>query len=64
MRGAEAGEGTAKVFTGDVHVTISLGVADLAKGMNADRLLKAADTAVYRAKRAGRNRSEVSPAER
>jgi diguanylate cyclase (GGDEF)-like protein len=54
----------AKVFTGDVHVTISLGVADLAKGMNADRLLKAADTAVYRAKRAGRNRSEVSPAER
>ncbi len=54
----------AKVFTGDVRITISLGVADLAKGMDADRLLKAADTAVYRAKRAGRNRSEVLPAGR
>ena len=54
----------AKVFAGDVRVTISTGVADLAKGMDADRLLKAADTAVYRAKRAGRNRSEVLPGDR
>jgi diguanylate cyclase (GGDEF)-like protein len=54
----------AKVLAGAVHVTISLGVADLAKDMDADRLLKAADTAVYRAKRAGRNRSEVLPAGR
>jgi diguanylate cyclase (GGDEF)-like protein len=53
----------AKVFTGAVHVTISLGVAELGKGMDADRLLKAADAALYRAKRAGRNRCEVSPAE-
>jgi diguanylate cyclase (GGDEF)-like protein len=54
----------ANVFTGDIHVTMSMGVADLAKGMDADRLLKAADAAVYRAKRAGRNRSEVLPGER
>jgi diguanylate cyclase (GGDEF)-like protein len=53
----------AKVFTGAVHVTISLGVAELGKGMDADRLLKAADAALYRAKREGRNRCEVSPAE-
>ncbi len=52
----------ASVFAGAVRVTISLGVADLAKGMDVDRLLKAADTAVYRAKRAGRNRSEAIPA--
>jgi len=50
----------ARAFTGSVRITISLGVAGLAKDMDADRLLKAADTAVYRAKRAGRNRSEVS----
>lgn len=54
----------AKVFAGEVRVTISTGVADLAKGMDADRLLKAADTALYRAKRAGRNRSEVIFGER
>jgi diguanylate cyclase (GGDEF)-like protein len=54
----------AKVFPGAVRITISLGVADLAKGMDADRLLKAADAALYRAKGAGRNRSEVSPAVR
>jgi diguanylate cyclase (GGDEF)-like protein len=53
-----------KVFAGAVHVTISLGVADRGEGMDADRLLKAADAALYRAKRAGRNRCEVSPAER
>jgi diguanylate cyclase (GGDEF)-like protein len=51
----------ASVFAGKVRITISLGAADLGKGMDADRLLKAADTAVYRAKRAGRDRSEVSP---
>jgi diguanylate cyclase (GGDEF)-like protein len=50
----------AKVFTAAVRLTVSLGVASLAKGMDADRLLKVADAALYRAKRAGRNRSEVS----
>ncbi len=54
----------AKTFAGVVRVTISIGVADLGKGMDADRLLNAADTALYRAKKAGRNRCEVSPAER
>lgn len=53
-----------RAFAGSVRITISLGVADLAKDMDADRLLKAADTAVYRAKQAGRNRSEVSAAPR
>jgi diguanylate cyclase (GGDEF)-like protein len=48
-------------FGDGLRITISLGVADFAEGMDADRLLKAADTAVYRAKRAGRNRSEVQP---
>jgi diguanylate cyclase (GGDEF)-like protein len=51
----------ASVFAGGVRITISLGVAELGKGMDADRLLKAADMAVYRAKRAGRNRSDLSP---
>lgn len=52
----------ASVFGDGIRITISLGVADFTKGMDADSLLKAADTAVYRAKRAGRNRSEVTPA--
>lgn len=51
----------ASVFVDGIRITISLGVADFAKGMDADSLLKAADAAVYRAKRAGRNRSEVTP---
>ena len=54
----------ASLFAGMVRLTVSMGVADLGADMDADRLLKAADTAVYRAKRAGRNRSEVSPAKR
>jgi two-component system cell cycle response regulator len=39
-------------------VTISLGIAELDKGMGADELLHNADTALYRAKNAGRNRTE------
>jgi diguanylate cyclase (GGDEF)-like protein len=39
-------------------VTISLGVAELQQGMGADELLHNADTALYQAKNAGRNRTE------
>jgi diguanylate cyclase (GGDEF)-like protein len=54
----------AKELAGSIAVTISLGVAELGKDLDADRLLKAADEALYRAKRGGRNRSEVSSAGR
>jgi diguanylate cyclase (GGDEF)-like protein len=43
-------------------VTISLGVAQLEADMNADRLLRNADIALYRAKNNGRNRTEAYPA--
>lgn len=39
-------------------VTVSLGVAELAPGENLDRLIGRADAALYRAKRAGRDRVE------
>jgi len=37
------------------HITASFGVACLAPGQDADRLLAMADAALYRAKEAGRN---------
>jgi diguanylate cyclase (GGDEF)-like protein len=40
-------------------VTISLGVAELEKGMSAETLLSHADAALYRAKNGGRNRTEM-----
>jgi len=40
-------------------VTISLGVAELEPDMYADMLLRNADSALYRAKNSGRNRTEA-----
>lgn len=42
-------------------VTISLGVAQLEQGMNAEALLRNADMALYRAKNGGRNRTVMYP---
>ncbi|MGV8837880.1 GGDEF domain-containing protein, partial [Cellvibrio sp.] len=40
----------------DIHITASFGVATLKTNENLEQLFKAADTALYRAKAAGRNR--------
>lgn len=40
-----------------IPVTLSLGVATVSKGLSPESLLRCADEALYRAKRAGRNRS-------
>ncbi len=37
-------------------VTVSIGMAQLTPGMDGEALVKAADTALYRAKQAGKNR--------
>jgi diguanylate cyclase (GGDEF)-like protein len=48
---------------GDLRITASLGVAAYpAHGATVDELLLAADTALYRAKRNGRDRVESAPA--
>ncbi len=46
---------------GQTPVTLSVGVAQLAPGMDAPALLSAADSALYAAKMAGRNRVRVGP---
>ncbi|MBI4986403.1 MAG: GGDEF domain-containing protein, partial [Rhodocyclales bacterium] len=47
----------------EIAVTVSVGVAAIAPAQaNAEALLKDADAALYRAKQAGRNRVEASPA--
>ncbi len=48
-------------FAGSVSLTLSIGVAGLAsRAWTPTRLLTAADTALYRAKQAGRNRCEMA----
>jgi two-component system, cell cycle response regulator len=50
---------------GDVKVTASFGIADYRRGQTTDfkRLMVQADVALYSAKRLGRNRVEIVPAE-
>jgi len=47
----------------EVHVTASFGVAELSNGQSLDGLLRAADTALYRAKGNGKNRVEIAARE-
>ena len=44
----------------EVTVTASFGVAELEEGQSVDELLRAADSALYRAKELGKNRVEGS----
>jgi diguanylate cyclase (GGDEF)-like protein len=47
-------------YAGPIHITASFGLATMDKGqeLHADSLIRVADEALYRAKRAGRNRLE------
>jgi len=47
---------------GAPSLTLSIGVAENARGEDADQLLKRADEALYQAKDAGRNRAVLAPA--
>jgi len=48
---------------GPIAVTLTLGVASLAKDSDPESLLRSADDALYRGKKAGRNRSELATPE-
>jgi diguanylate cyclase len=45
---------------GEIATTMSLGVAAALQGYDGDDLLRAGDEALYRAKRAGRDRVELA----
>ncbi len=51
-----AGASLEHTSAGALHVTISIGVAQWKPGMSGNRLIAAADRALYRAKREGRNK--------
>jgi len=46
----------------EIQITLSLGVASSSEYQEVEEILRAADAAMYRAKRAGRNRVEVAAA--
>ena len=60
-RRAAHGERRSTLWADHVSVTISIGVADAARqGRSFERVMQAADQALYRAKRGGRNRVETA----
>lgn len=50
----------ARPLTGNLSVTVSIGVAASSEKESIDHVIEAADQALYRAKRAGRNRIELA----
>ena len=52
--------GPVQTAEGEIAITLSLGVASSAEYQEVEAILRAADVALYRAKRAGRNRFELA----